>query len=126
MNLLPFVLAIVAGGVGAGLRYGATVLLPPKKDRFPMAIFLVNVLGSFLIGVFTAYLASAVISPDVAFILIGGFCGGFTTMSTFAVESVERLQAGHWLIAGLNIIGSTAVGLLVVAGGYLLAGGPLS
>ncbi len=126
MNVFSVLVAIIAGGLGAGLRYSATVLLPPKKDRFPTAIFIVNVVGSFLIGVFTALLASSVLSTDVAFILIAGFCGGFTTMSTFAVESVERLQAGHWLIAGINIIGSTAVGLLAVAGGYLLVGGPVS
>jgi fluoride ion exporter CrcB/FEX len=47
-------------------------------------------------------------------------------MSTFAVESIERLRAGLWVIAGLNIVGSTALGLLAVGAGYLLAGGPVS
>jgi CrcB protein len=126
MNALSFVLAIIAGGLGAGLRYGATVLLPPKKDGFPLAIFLVNVLGSFLIGVFTALLINSVLSTELGFIVVAGFCGGFTTMSTFAVESVERMQSGKWVIAGLNIIGSTAAGLLAVGAGYVVAGGPLS
>ena len=126
MNALSFVLAIIAGGLGAGLRYGATVLLPPKRDGFPLAIFLVNVLGSFLIGVFTALLINSVLSTEMGFIVVAGFCGGFTTMSTFAVESVERMQSGKWVFAGLNIIGSTTAGLLAVGAGYVVAGGPLS
>jgi len=126
MNALSFILAIVAGGLGAGLRYGATVVLPPKKEGFPLAIFIVNVAGSFLIGIFTALLMNTVLSTELGFILVAGFCGGFTTMSTFAVESVERMQSGKWFIAGLNIVGSTAAGLLAVGAGYVIAGGPLS
>ncbi|BDU11509.1 camphor resistance protein CrcB [Aurantimicrobium sp. INA4] len=126
MNALSFILAIVAGGIGAGLRYGATVVLPPKKEGFPLAIFIINVVGSFLIGIFTALLINTVLSTELGFILVAGFCGGFTTMSTFAVESVERMQSGKWFIAGLNIVGSTAAGLLAVGAGYVIAGGPLS
>ncbi len=126
MNFLSLVLAILAGGLGAGLRYGSTVILPPKKDGFPLAIFAVNATGSFLAGLVMALLAKALIDPELSFILISGFCGGLTTMSTFAVESIERLRAGHWMVAGLNIVGSTAIGLLAVGAGYLLGGGPLS
>lgn len=126
MNAVSFLVAVLAGGLGAGLRYGATVVLPPKKGKFPLAVFLVNISGSLLIGALTALLANSILPSDLGFILVAGFCGGFTTMSTFAVESVERLQGGHWFVAGLNIIGTTAVGLLAVGAGYLLAGGPLS
>ena len=126
MNFLSLLLAILAGGVGAALRYGSTVVIPAKKDGFPLAIFLVNIVGSLLVGLFTALLANAILSPDVGFVLVAGFCGGFTTMSTFAVDSIERLRSGHWMLAGLNIVGSTALGLLAVGGGYLLGGGPLS
>ena len=126
MNFLSLILAILAGGVGAALRYGATVVIPAKKDGFPLAIFLVNIVGSLLIGLLTALMANTWISTEVGFVLVAGFCGGFTTMSTFAVESIERLRAGNWMVAGLNIVGSTAVGLLAVGAGYLLGGGPLS
>lgn len=126
MNFLSLILAIIAGGVGAGLRYSATIFAPAKKDGFPFAIFVVNAVGSLLVGLFTALLANALVTPEVAFVLVAGFCGGLTTMSTFAVDSIERLRAGHWMVAGLNIVGSTAVGLLAVGAGYLLGGGPLS
>ena len=126
MNFLSLILAIIAGGVGAGLRYSATVFAPAKKDGFPVAIFVVNAVGSLLVGLFAALLANALGSPEVVFVLVAGFCGGLTTMSTFAVDSIERLRAGHWMVAGLNIVGSTAVGLLAVGAGYLLGGGPLS
>lgn len=126
MNFLSLVLAIVAGGLGATLRYASTVAVPAKKDGFPFAIFVVNAVGSLLVGLLTALLANALLAPELGFILIAGFCGGFTTMSTFAVDSIERLRSGHWVIAGLNIVGSTAVGLLAVGAGYLLGGGPVN
>ncbi|MDH6278611.1 CrcB protein [Aurantimicrobium minutum] len=125
MNFISLFLAIIAGGVGAGLRYASTSILPTKKDGFPLAIFAVNAVGSLLVGLLTALMANALLAPEVGFVLIAGFCGGLTTMSTFAVESIERLRAGHWMQAGLNIVGSTAVGLLAVGAGYLLGGGPL-
>ena len=125
MNFISLFLAIIAGGVGAGLRYASTAILPAKKDGFPLAIFAVNAVGSLLVGLLTALIANALLAPEVGFVLIAGFCGGLTTMSTFAVESIERLRAGHWMQAGLNIVGSTAVGLLAVGAGYLLGGGPL-
>ncbi|MDH6532215.1 CrcB protein [Aurantimicrobium minutum] len=126
MNIVPFLFAILAGGLGAGLRVAVTRILPTQTTGFPLAILLVNVVGSFLIGMTAALAANSVLSEDVSFVLAVGFCGGFTTMSTFAVESIERLRAGLWLIAGLNIVGSTALGLLAVGAGYLLAGGPVS
>lgn len=126
MNILSLVLTIVAGGLGATLRYASTVALPAKKDGFPFAIFGVNAVGSLLVGLLTALLTNALLQPELGYILIAGFCGGFTTMSTFAVDSVERLRSGHWVIAGLNIVGSTAVGLLAVGAGYLLGGGPVN
>ena len=125
MNFISLFLAIIAGGVGAGLRYASTSILPAKKDGFPLAIFAVNAVGSLLVGLLTALMANALLAPEVGFVLIAGFCGGLTTMSTFAVESIVRLRAGHWMQAGLNIVGSTAVGLLAVGAGYLLGGGPL-
>jgi len=126
MNFISLFLAIIAGGVGASLRYASTVILPAKKGGFPLAIFVVNAVGSLLVGLFAALLANAVLSPEVSFVLVAGFCGGFTTMSTFAVDSIERIRNGNWMVAGLNIVGSTALGLLAVGAGYLLGGGPLS
>lgn len=126
MNFISLLLAIIAGGIGAALRYSTTVLLPAKRDGFPLAVFVVNAIGSLLVGLFTALLVNALLAPDLAFVLVAGFCGGLTTMSTFAVESIERMRAGHWVVAGINIVGSTAIGLLAVGAGYLLGGGPLS
>lgn len=126
MNFISLFLAILAGGLGAALRYVGTVAVPVKKDGFPWAIFIVNAVGSLLVGFLTALLSNALLAPEVGFVLVVGFCGGFTTMSTFAVESIERIRNGNWMVAGLNIVGSTAIGLLAVGAGYLLGGGPLS
>jgi CrcB protein len=126
MNIVPLMFAILAGGLGAGLRFAVTRILPTKTTGFPWGILLVNLVGSLLIGVITGLASRSVLTGDLSFVLAVGFCGGFTTMSTFAVESIERLRAGLWVIAGLNIVGSTALGLLAVGAGYLLAGGPVS
>lgn len=125
MTLMPVLLAILAGGLGAGVRVAITRIIPTRTTGFPLSILLVNVVGSFLMGVIIALATHAVLSEDLSFILAVGFCGGFTTMSTFAVESVERVRAGLWVLAGLNIVGSTALGLVAVSAGYLVAGGPV-
>lgn len=123
MNFISLFLAILAGGLGAALRYVGTVAVPVKKDGFPWAIFIVNAVGSLLVGFLTALLSNALLAPELGYILITGFCGGLTTMSTFAVESIERIRNGNWMVAGLNIVGSTATGLLAVLFGFELGAG---
>jgi CrcB protein len=122
MNPLIIVAVLVAGSLGALLRYVATLLFPAHPQRFPWAIFAVNVVGSFLAGLFAAYGNSLIITPDVAFVMISGFCGGLTTMSTFAVDSVARIRLGNLRMAGINVVGTMTASLLAATLG-LAAGG---
>lgn len=122
MNPLIVVAVVVAGGLGALLRYVATVLFPAHPQRFPWAIFAVNVGGSFLAGLFAALGNSLLFTPDVTFVFVSGFCGGLTTMSTFAVDSVARMRLGSWRLAGINVVGTMTASLLAATLG-LIAGG---
>lgn len=126
MNLLAIGLALLGGGLGACVRFLAIAVLPPKATNFPWAIFIVNMLGSFIAGLLVAFAARNSLSTEMSWALGIGFAGGLTTMSTFAVESIERLMAKRWWIAGFNIVGTMAGGLLLVFGGYLAGGGPLN
>jgi protein CrcB len=102
MNFISLFFAIIAGGLGAALRYASTVILPAKKDSFPLAVFVVNAVGSLLVGLFTALLANSVLSPEVSFVFVAGFCGGLTTMATgwLPVSTLSAaLRLDFWLWA---------------------------
>ena len=105
MNFISLFLAIIAGGLGAALRYASTVILPAKKDGFPLAVFVVNAVGSLLVGLVTALLANSVLSPEVSFVFVAGFCGGLTTFSGVTFEVMRESGAGFtYLVA--NVLGS--------------------
>jgi len=120
----PITLLMIGGGVGTNARYwlGKLVLLfQPAEVRFPWATFLINVSGSAILGVLAAsYLYPKGIpnqnpTRTMWFLLLGtGFCGGFTTFSTFSLETFELIQEGKSWLALLYVMGSVGAGLLGV------------
>ncbi|MBD3941272.1 fluoride efflux transporter CrcB [Microbacterium sp. NEAU-LLC] len=97
--------AALAGGVGAGLRYVVDRRLTPGRGaRFPVGILVVNVSGSFVLGVVTG-LGSA-IAPELSLVLGLGLLGGYTTFSTVSVETVLLAQRRRWRDAALNLFGT--------------------
>lgn len=108
----------IGGFAGSLLRYAISLLLLPLSAgmQFPFGTLSVNALGSLLIGVAMAMGASG----SGYFLCVVGFCGGFTTFSTFSLETVTLLRTGHTLSALLYIGVSLLASLLcVVAGLYL-------
>lgn len=106
------------GAVGSVLRYLLGVLGAHYfKATFPIATFITNFLGCLIIGLLIGYFGkSNEINPQLKLLLITGFCGGFTTFSTFAAENVQLLENGnYWLLLG-NVVGSVVLGI----GGVIL------
>lgn len=106
---------IGAGGfVGANLRYwlGAAIA---GRGGLP-ATFFINIAGALLIGLISGWAARYDLNPQILLFLKVGLCGGFTTFSTFALESTQMLQNGQWIMAGCYMILSV---ILCVAAVFL-------
>lgn len=118
MNLVPLVvtncLFVGAGGaIGAVARY-LFGLLPFAAGGLPLPTLLVNFIGSIVIGALAALAeCSGAVNPQLMLFLRVGFCGGFTTFSTFALESSQFISEGNYLMTAVYAIASFA---LCVAG----------
>ena len=88
----------LGGGTGSVLRYYVQELLHERiiPYSFPWATFTVNIFGSFLIGLFYTLSARFNLSPEVRLLLTAGFCGGFTTFSTFSNDGLTLLKGGFY------------------------------
>ena len=114
----------LGGAIGSVARYSVGVWLAPVTGSFPWATLLVNVVGAFLIG----WLARVFVAPDADHLtrlaLTAGFCGGFTTFSTFSAETVQMVQQGRLKSAALYVAVSLTLGLAATIAG--LAKSPFS
>ena len=124
-NLLPFVVVGAGAALGGIARY--TVSLASARllgVRFPYGTLLVNLTGSFLLGVLASIVTERLVpQPDFVGLALGvGFLGGYTTFSTFTLESQRLLRDGEWLLASLNVAGSVFLGLVAVRLGMWTAG----
>ncbi|GAA1392094.1 fluoride efflux transporter CrcB [Luteococcus peritonei] len=120
MNL---VLMAVLGGLGAVCRFMLDAAVRRRlPGAFPAGTLLVNLLGSFLLGLLTGAVLRSGLDPDVRLVLGTGFCGGFTTFSTASLEVVRLVRAGRaWLALGY-LLGGAALCLSCAALGLALAG----
>lgn len=120
----PLLLVMLGGGVGSGLRYLLAAWVDQRHDSpFPLGILLVNALGSLLIGALAAWPATDprwFASENARLLFMTGLCGGFTTFSTFSLQTFTLLREAHWLHAGANVIGSVLLCLACVALGHWL------
>lgn len=109
----------LGGGLGSALRFAVQQLLHERilPYSFPWATFAVNIAGSFLIGLFYALTARYQLSPEVRLLLTTGFCGGFTTFSTFSNDGVQMIQKGAYLPFTGYMLLSIALGILAVIAG---------
>jgi CrcB protein len=118
---LPFLISLAAGGAaGTLLRYALSGFIVRRVDgTFPWSTLLVNVIGCFAIGMVAASIERGELqSPILRTTLVIGFLGGFTTFSTYGIETFRLLQSGSWLQAGIYLAASNAGGLGAVWLGY--------
>lgn len=111
----------LAGALGAPARYLLDGFVQSRAQRvFPWGTFVVNVSGSFVLGIVTGWALYHGLD-DLPRAAIGtGFCGAFTTFSTFSYESIRLLEEGSVLASTLNVLGSVAAGLLAAGAGLAL------
>ncbi len=116
------IIAGLGGFIGTCLRFlTGKFFHAVTSSAFPWGTFSVNVIGSFVIGIFFGLAErSNVISPSMNVFLITGFCGGFTTFSSFADDMYLLLQQKHWLFFALYVGLSFLLGLALVWAGRTL------
>lgn len=122
MMIKDILLIGIGGGVGSILRYAThTCISRHWGNQFPWGTLLVNVLGCFLIGLFIGLFERFLPPhPSLRLLFITGFCGGYTTFSTFAAENIGLFQSGN-LLSALAYIGvSIVLGILAVWIGVVL------
>ena len=115
-------LVFVGGGFGSVLRYIIGKWLNNSENGIPYGTFAANIIGSLLIGVILGYAAkNETLSHSSTLLLATGFCGGFTTFSTFAYENHLFLKSGDFTSFAFYTIASFVVGFLAVfAGMYIV------
>lgn len=117
-------LALVAlgGALGALSRYLVSALATRwLGGGFAWGTAIVNIAGCFAIGVAAGFLERSVLPRGLWLLLVTGFLGGFTTFSTFSLETLQALQGGFTLKALVSIAANTAGGLAACAGGLSIA-----
>jgi CrcB protein len=122
-------LLTIGGALGTNARYWLGYWLGEASWRahsewlsaFPVGTFVINVTGSFLLGLVGVLFLERMPDNRHWFLLLGvGFCGGYTTFSTFEWETFKLLRDGLYWIAAANVLGSVCVGLLGVVFGAAL------
>ncbi len=115
-------IVMMGGGIGAALRFAAATYIARLYDGlFPMGTFLINVTGSFVIGILmTLFISRSEMNPAWRLFFVTGILGGYTTFSSFEWETLVAVKAGAPLVAFLNVSLSVAFGFAGVWLGSLL------
>ena len=109
------VLVGLGGAAGSIARFLISYFMAKRfTSGFPWATFSVNIFGALLIGIFIGLFAKPPEQTHLKLLLITGFCGGFTTFSTFSLENISLLQQGQYGMAALYVLASLVFGVLAV------------
>lgn len=116
---------MLGGALGTLSRYLISVAALPISGALPIGTILINITGSFIIGFFgTLTLAHGrfPVSEDVRLFVMIGLCGGYTTFSSFSLQTLDLLRAGAFTRAAVNVIASVVLCILAVAVGHAIGG----
>lgn len=102
----------IGGAVGSVLRFGAGKLAVTWLGSYPFGLALINIFGSFLLGLLWGMLGEEARGETWALGLSAGLLGGFTTFSAFSLESIRLIQEGQSLVAAAHILGTCLFSLL--------------
>ena len=118
---MTYLYIFLGGGLGSICRYAISVFFKIESNSFPWATFLANLLACIILGFLMGLASQGKIDDRNKHLLMGGFCGGFSTFSTFSGETFDLIQNGHWLIAILNILLSVILCLAGIVIGNFFA-----
>ncbi len=110
----------LGGALGAVSRYLCTTVVGLYFKNFPYGTLFVNTVGAFLIGVVTAILSTNSDNQILRALIITGFLGGFTTFSSFSLETFKLITSGNIFLALVNIFANLALCLLMTSVGYYI------
>jgi CrcB protein len=126
MSWQLYLVVTLGSALGGLARYALSGLAAAQVgETFPWGTLIVNVTGSFVIGFFATLTAPdgrLFVSPPTRQFVMTGFCGGYTTFSSFSLQTLNLMRDEEWLRAGANITGSVALCLLATWLGHVLAG----
>ncbi len=116
--MLVYFWIMLGGALGTGVRFWASGLVAARMgETFPMGTLFVNVTGSFIIGFFATMTDPAgpfLVAPRVRQFVMIGILGGYTTFSSFSLQTLELARDGDWFRAGLNSVASLVCCLVAV------------
>ncbi len=123
MSLASCLSVMLGGAMGTFLRYLLSVLALPISRELPWGTIIINIAGSFVIGLFgTLTLASGryAAPENLRLFVMVGFCGGFTTFSSFSLQTLDLMRNGAMTRAALNVALSVVLCVSAVALGHLV------
>lgn len=118
---MNFLLVFIGGGLGSICRYGISVFLKNQNYVFPMATFLANAISCVILGALVGWTMKNGANDFQKYLLMTGFCGGFSTFSTFTNETFQLFQSGNFTYAFVNILLSLIICLVCIFIGMKLA-----
>lgn len=122
--MMPYIWVMIGSALGGVLRYAVSKATIPLSHGFPVGTMLINILGSFVIGYFgtlTLHTGRYPASENLRLFVMVGVCGGFTTFSSFSLQTFDLIRDGDWGRALLNVTLSVVLCLGAVAAGHALA-----
>lgn len=123
LKSMNYLIIGIGGFVGAISRYALAIWIEQRwSHTFPLGTFVINVSGSFLIGLLMVLFTERfLVNPQWRLLLVVGFLGAYTTFSTFEYETGALLKDGEWLFAMLNVVGSVVAGFIALKLGEVIA-----
>ncbi|MGD6806387.1 MAG: fluoride efflux transporter CrcB [Candidatus Bathyarchaeia archaeon] len=116
LKWIEFGLLVAGAVIGAFLRY-KIVESPAAFYGLPVNVLAVNIVGSFILGLFSVLSVGFNLDPQYSLLVAVGFCGSFTTMSSFALETTNLLEGNQFILLALNILANVGLSIGAVIGG---------
>lgn len=119
MKAIEIILLIIGAVIGVLLRY-KLVESPIGIGGLQVNVLIVNIVGSFVLGLFSVVAVALNLDAKYSLMVAIGFCGSFTTMSSFALETVNLLEGNRFTLVMLNILANVGLSLSAVIGGRII------